>query len=51
MLERVVFNTNIMVSGLLWRGKPYQCLLLARIVTDLNSINDWTKDNDPQCVE
>jgi putative PIN family toxin of toxin-antitoxin system len=30
MPERVVFDTNIMVSGLLWRGKPYQCLLLAR---------------------
>jgi putative PIN family toxin of toxin-antitoxin system len=28
--ERVVFNTNILISGLLWRGKPYQCLLLAR---------------------
>ena len=30
MPERVVFNTNILISGLLWRGKPYQCLLLAR---------------------
>lgn len=30
MPKRVVFDTNIMVSGLLWRGKPYQCLLLAR---------------------
>ena len=30
MPERVVFDTNIWVSGLLWRGKPYQCLLLAR---------------------
>ena len=30
MPERVVFDTNVMVSGLLWRGKPYQCLLLAR---------------------
>jgi putative PIN family toxin of toxin-antitoxin system len=28
--ERVVFDTNIQISGLLWRGKPYQCLLLAR---------------------
>jgi putative PIN family toxin of toxin-antitoxin system len=28
--ERVVFDTNILISGLLWRGKPYQCLLLAR---------------------
>jgi putative PIN family toxin of toxin-antitoxin system len=28
--ERVVFDTNIWISGLLWRGKPYQCLLLAR---------------------
>jgi len=25
-----VFDTNIWISGLLWRGKPYQCLLLAR---------------------
>jgi putative PIN family toxin of toxin-antitoxin system len=28
--ERVVFDTNIWVSGLLWRGKPHQCLLLAK---------------------
>ena len=30
MPERFVFDTNIWISGLLWRGKPYQCLLLAR---------------------
>jgi putative PIN family toxin of toxin-antitoxin system len=30
MPERVVFDTNIWISGLLWRGKPYRCLLLAR---------------------
>jgi len=30
MPPRVVFDTNIIVSGLLWRGKAYQCLLLAR---------------------
>ena len=30
MPERVVFDTNIWISGLLWRGKPYQSLLLAR---------------------
>jgi uncharacterized protein len=30
MPERVVYDTNIWISGLLWRGKPYQCLLLAR---------------------
>lgn len=30
MPEPVVFDTNIWISGLLWRGKPYQCLLLAR---------------------
>jgi len=30
VLERVVFDTNIWISGLLWRGKPYQSLLLAR---------------------
>jgi putative PIN family toxin of toxin-antitoxin system len=29
-VERAVFDTNIWISGLLWRGKPYQCLLLAR---------------------
>lgn len=28
--QRVVFDTNTWISGLLWRGKPYQCLLLAR---------------------
>lgn len=30
MAERVVFDTNAMISGLLWKGKPYHCLLLAR---------------------
>ncbi len=30
MPERAVFDTNVLISGLLWRGKPYQCLLLAR---------------------
>ena len=30
MPEKVVFDTNIWISGLLRRGKPYQCLLLAR---------------------
>jgi len=30
MPERVVFDTNVIISGLLWRGKAYQCLLLAR---------------------
>ena len=30
MPERVVFDTNVWISGLLWRGKPYQSLLLAR---------------------
>ncbi len=30
MPERVVFDTNIWISGLLWRGKPYQCLTMAR---------------------
>jgi putative PIN family toxin of toxin-antitoxin system len=28
--DRVVLDTNVYISGLLWRGKPYQCLLLAR---------------------
>jgi putative PIN family toxin of toxin-antitoxin system len=27
--ERVVFDTNVWISGLLWRGRPYRCLLLA----------------------
>ena len=30
MAERVVFDTNIWISSLLWRGKPYQAMLLAR---------------------
>lgn len=30
MPERVVFDTNVMISGLVWRGRAYQCLLLAR---------------------
>lgn len=30
MPERIVLDTNVMISGLLWRGKAYQCLLLAR---------------------
>ena len=30
MPERVVFDTNVIISGLLWRGKAYECLLLAR---------------------
>jgi len=30
MAERVVFDTNIWISGLLWRGRAHQCLLLAR---------------------
>ena len=30
MPDRAVLDTNIYISGLLWRGKPYQCLLLAR---------------------
>jgi putative PIN family toxin of toxin-antitoxin system len=28
--DRVVLDTNVYISGLLWRDKPYQCLLLAR---------------------
>lgn len=27
---RVVYDTNILISGLLWRGLPYKCLLLAK---------------------
>ncbi len=30
MPDRVVLDTNVYISGLLWRGRPYQCLLLAR---------------------
>lgn len=26
---RAVFDTNVLLSGLLWRGAPYQCLLAA----------------------
>jgi predicted nucleic acid-binding protein len=25
MPERVVFDTNVVVAGLLWRGKAHQC--------------------------
>jgi putative PIN family toxin of toxin-antitoxin system len=31
MPERVVFDTNVVVAGLLWRGKAHQCLLLAHV--------------------
>ena len=31
MTERFVFDTNVWISGLIWRGKSYQCLLLARV--------------------
>ncbi len=27
---KVVLDTNILVSGLLWRGAPYRCLLAIR---------------------
>lgn len=30
MVERVVIDTNVWISGLLWRGKAYRCLMLAR---------------------
>ncbi len=30
MPTRAVFDTNVWISGLLWHGKPYQCLVLAR---------------------
>lgn len=29
-MERVVFDTNVWISSLLWRGKPYQSILLAQ---------------------
>lgn len=25
-----VFDTNVLLSGVAWKGKPYQCLELAR---------------------
>jgi putative PIN family toxin of toxin-antitoxin system len=27
---RAVFDTNILISGMLWRGAPYRCLLASR---------------------
>ncbi|MBI5025348.1 MAG: putative toxin-antitoxin system toxin component, PIN family [Nitrospirae bacterium] len=27
---KVVYDTNIFISGLLWKGLPYKCLLLAK---------------------
>jgi putative PIN family toxin of toxin-antitoxin system len=30
MIPRVVFDTNIWIAGLNWRGASYRCLLLAR---------------------
>jgi uncharacterized protein len=30
LTERAIFDTNVQISGLLWRGRAYQCLLLAR---------------------
>jgi len=27
---RVVYDTNILIAGLLWKGLPYRCLLLAK---------------------
>lgn len=30
MADRVVFDTNISISGLLWRGAPYRAILLAK---------------------
>jgi len=31
--QRVVFDTNVYIAGLLWRGKPYYCLLMAKAGT------------------
>ncbi len=28
-MRRVVFDTNVWISGLLWGGKPQDCLILA----------------------
>ena len=30
MRSVVVFDTNILISGIIWRGPPYRCLELAR---------------------
>ena len=30
MSDIVVFDTNVLISGLLWHGEAYQCLLMAR---------------------
>jgi putative PIN family toxin of toxin-antitoxin system len=30
VVDRVVLDTNVWISGLLWRGNPHRCLLLAR---------------------
>ncbi|NUQ36967.1 MAG: putative toxin-antitoxin system toxin component, PIN family [Caldilineales bacterium] len=30
MPQRVVFDTNVIISGLMWRGKAHRCTLLAR---------------------
>ena len=31
MNQRVVLDTNVLISGLLWRGNPYKCLYLAQV--------------------
>lgn len=31
MPVRAVFDTNIWIAGLIWRGGPYRCLMLARV--------------------
>ena len=30
MAQTVVFDTNVVISGLLWRGAPYRAVLLAK---------------------
>ena len=30
MTERIVFDTNVWISGFLWRGDAYKCILLAK---------------------
>lgn len=30
MEKRVVFDTDVVISGLMWRGRAHKCLLLAR---------------------
>ncbi|MCA9414422.1 MAG: putative toxin-antitoxin system toxin component, PIN family [Candidatus Omnitrophica bacterium] len=60
MVDRVVIDTNVWISGLLWRGTPHQIVLLARagvllpiisrtmvdeLLTKLQTSFDFSKDD------